>query len=131
MMAVVLCTSSCIYDAPGDKFYRTLWKSVPFPFESLDTDSSSDNAALTVEFLCGRCITVQDSAGKIIAYGTYTPDGYAAIFAGLEFSVGNVVVTFTQAQRNGDSLDLQWQVSTQRITHTLSLYRLSAYEVNP
>lgn len=179
MVAAMFFSTSCIYDAPGDKFYRTLWKSSPEPFYelspmsctsdesvgnpldtrcsyeaasvgTLDEDSSFGTAGLTatmvsvrfasevgvqsevgsiiVEFLCDRKITVKNAAGTIIAHGTYTPDGTTAIFADLAFYLGDIRITLTQAHRNGDTLFLQWQTSTQRTTRTTSLDRLSAYE---
>ena len=48
-LASILLLSSCIYDAPGDQFYRTLWASAEAPFYTAgandDTDIITDIAA--------------------------------------------------------------------------------------
>lgn len=116
-----LGTTSCIYDAPGDRFYRTLWKSTPEPLGSFQTGE------LTVEFLCDNKITIKDS-GTIIAHGTYTSADYVATFSGLELFIDDVRITFIEAHRNGDTLFLLWRPDDRSDPYTVSLDRLSAYE---
>lgn len=119
--AIALGTSSCIYDAPGDNFYRTLWKSSP---EALGQLSAG---ALTVEFLCDNKITIKDG-NRIIAYGSYTSDEDVAIFSGLQTVIDGYEIIFMEAYRSGDTLFLLWQPNYMIYPFTTSLNRLSAYE---
>ena len=49
LTSILLLLTSCIYDAPGDQFYRTLWASAEAPFYTAgandDTDIITDIAA--------------------------------------------------------------------------------------
>ena len=119
--AIALGTSSCIYDAPGDNFYRTLWKSSPEALGQFDT------GAIKVEFLCDNKITVRDGT-RIIAYGNYISDDDVAIFSGLQTILEGYEVTFFEAHRSGDTLFLLWYYDGVNCTFTTSLGRLSAYE---
>ena len=119
--AIAIGTSSCIYDAPGDKFYRTLWKSSP---EALAPYSTGE---ITVEFLCENTITIKEN-GTIIAYGNYSFDDYVAVFSNLQAVVGRHEINFIEAYRNGDALFLQWNAGGINELFTISLNRLSAYE---
>ncbi len=119
--AIALGTSSCIYDAPGDNFYRTLWKSSP---EALGPFSTG---ALTVEFLCDNMVTIKDG-NRIIAYGNYTSDADVATFSGLHAVLEGYEITFIEAHRNGDTLFLLWRPDYMYYPFTTSLDRLSAYE---
>ena len=119
--AIAIGTSSCIYDAPGDKFYRTLWKSSP---EALAPYSNSE---ITVEFLCENMITVKEGA-TIIAYGNYSFDDDIAVFSNLQAVIEGHEINFIEAYRNGDTLLLQWSADLIQSPFTISLKRLSAYE---
>lgn len=121
VMATFFCTS-CIYDAPGDRFYRTLWKSSPEPLGPYST------GALTVEFLCGNQVTVKNGNGVIIAYGDYDFDDDVAVFPDMKAVVDGVEISFTEAHRNGDILFLLWRPDFMAYPFTVSLERLSSYE---
>ena len=46
--AAAFIFTSCIFDAPGDRFYRTLWRSSEVPLGPFSVDK------LTLEFLSAR-----------------------------------------------------------------------------
>lgn len=101
--AVIICVttafllSSCIYEAPGDRFYRTLWESDPeTPF-----------GTVTLEFLCGGQVAVS-APGCIGSFGRYIPSGTSATLDGLSLTVDGIEAAITHAVRNGDSLTLTW-----------------------
>ena len=121
LMAAALSSTSCIYDAPGDEFYRTLWKSSPEPLGDFQTGE------LTVEFLCDNKITVKD-AGMIIAHGIYSIDNHVAVLTGLELVIDGTRISFVEAYRNGDTLFLLWHSDFMKSSHAIPLDRLSAYE---
>ena len=121
VMAAFFCTS-CIYDAPGDRFFRTLWKSSPEPLGPYST------GALTVEFLCDNQVTLRNGDGVIIAYGEYAFDGDVAIFPDLKIIVDGAEISFLEAHRNGDIIFLLWRPDRMAYPFTVSLDRLSAYE---
>lgn len=107
--------TSCIFDSPGDAFYRTLWLSDEQPFSddsegvaewigaagggsgtSGATSSDGDdnavrtrgdilNGKITIEFLCGSNISVR-AAGAVGSFGTYEPHGSTAYFANLRLT---------------------------------------------
>lgn len=118
--------TSCIYDAHGDEFYRTLW-----------TGTDSTLGKVTVEFLCGDqiCIKSPDAVGS---YGTYQSDGQTASFEGVNLrydapsreraTTGQGLVIIEEAHRNGDTITLFWHLDGSSEVHTLVLERLSAYE---
>lgn len=114
--------SSCIYEVPGDKFYRTLWNSSQAPLGQLDVD------ALTLEFLCGEKLTIKDGSGIIIAHGTYTPNGNVAAFGGVTAVIDENIVNFVEAHRNGDTLFLIWKAEGTLHSFTTAMKRLSSYE---
>ncbi len=95
MAALIL--SSCIYEAPGDRFYRTLWESGP------DTPFGT----VTLEFLCGEQISVS-APGCIGSFGRYIPSGTSATLDGLSLTVDGLEAAITHAVRNGDALTLTW-----------------------
>lgn len=101
--AVIICVttafllSSCIYEAPGDKFFRTLWESpADTPF-----------GTVTLEFLCGEQISVS-APGCIGSFGRYIPSGTSATLDGLSLTVDGIEAAITHAVRNGDSLTFTW-----------------------
>lgn len=122
LVTAAFISTSCIYDAPGDRFYRTLWKSSPEPLGPYATGT------LTVEFLCGNQVTVKDGKGVIIAYGDYDFDDDVAVFTDMKCVVDGVEIFFTEAHRNGDVLFLLWRPDFMAYPFTVSLDRLSAYE---
>ena len=92
----MICTlSSCIYDSPNDRFYRTLWISEESPFNNAEAVATygledggnylSNGGRLTLEFLCDGNITVT-ATGAVGSYGTYDTYGTTAYFASLELS---------------------------------------------
>ena len=95
LAATLILTSSCIYDAPNDRFYRTLWVCEEPPFNNAEAvstygleeggDNLSDGGRLTVEFLCDGKVTVT-ATGAVGSYGSYDTYGTTAYFAGLELS---------------------------------------------
>lgn len=119
-------SSSCIYDAPGDEFYRTLWTGI-------------DNALgkVTVEFLCGDQICIKSSKA-VGSYGTYQSNGQTASFEGLSLryealsrertTTGPGLIIIDEAYSNGDTITLSWHMDGSSEVHTLVLERLSAYE---
>lgn len=126
VLIFLVSLTSCIYDAPGDKFYRTLW-----------TGTDSNLGKVTVEFLCGGqiCIKSPDAVGS---YGVYESDGQAASFEGVSLrydaisleraATGPSLVIVEEAHRNGDTITLFWHLEGSSEVHTLVLERLSAYE---
>ena len=121
-MGVLLGASSCIYEAPGDKFFRTLWNSSQVPLGPMDVD------ALTLEFICGEKVTLKDGDGTIIAHGTYSPDGNVAVLNELVAVVDGVTVSFVEAHRNGDTLFLLWRPEGMMYPFTTAMQRRSSYE---
>ena len=125
--AVIVSTiaTSCIYDAPGDKFFRTLWTSEGAPLETLDASS------LTLEFLCNEevSITITDRSRQITGYtyGRYSPENMTAVFEGLSTSIQNLEVIFIEAHRDGDTLYLIWQTENSALPFTTILHRKSSY----
>lgn len=121
-MAVLFGTNSCIFEAPGDKFYRTLWACGQSPRTPLEVE------AMTLEFLCGQRITLRDSAGIIFAHGTYSPDGNVAVLNEVSAVIDQVTVTFLEAHRNGDTLFLLWLPADMTSPFTTTMQRQSAYK---
>lgn len=114
--------SSCIYEAPGDKFYRTIWNSSQVPLGPLDIEE------LTLEFLCGDRVTLKDGSGIIIAHGTYSPDGNVAVFGELTAVIDEITLSFVEAHRNGDTLFLLWRPEDMLYPFTTAMQRRSSYE---
>ena len=126
---LVLLTSmtSCIYDAPGDEFYRTLW-----------TGTDNTLGKVTVEFLCGGhiCIKSQDAAGS---YGVYESDGLAASFEGVSLTYGGAtslerattgpsLVIIEEAHRTDDLLLISWHYSGSATSYSTRMVRKSSYD---
>lgn len=125
--AVIVSTiaTSCIYDAPGDKFFRTLWTSEGAPLETLDASS------LTLEFLCDEevSITITDRSRQITGYtyGRYSPENMTAVLEGLRINIQNIEVTFIEAHRDGNTLFLVWKIEDSAYQFTTTLQRKSSY----
>lgn len=124
VLVVFLSFTSCVYDAYGDEFYRTLWVS-----EEMTAGESP--AEITLEYLCGNsvCIKADGAAGS---YGKYESDGTRSRFRDLSltYDIGGtaVVVIIEEATRNGDRLLLSWHNSKSRVAQFTSMKRLSSYE---
>ena len=105
---------SCIYDAPGDRFYRTLW-------------TSGD---VTLEFLCDGCVCVR-AAGAAGSYGTYEPHGTTAFFSNLSLNGYRGESPFTieikEADRMGDRLCVMWCYVGSMETFVVEMTRKSSY----
>ena len=122
LLTASLAAASCIYDAPGDRFFRTLWKSTPDPLGPYVTEE------ITLEFLCDGQVTIKNNDGVIIAYGPYAFDDAVAVFPDLTIVVDGVKITFMEAHRNGDTLFLLWRPDFMAYPFTTALNRLSSYE---
>jgi hypothetical protein len=120
-LSLALGLSSCIFEAPGDNFYRTLWSSSRVPLGPLYAD------ALTLEFLCGERVTIKDSSGIIIAHGTYSPDGNVAALEEVTAVINEVTIYFVEAHRSGDTLFLLWRPEGMMYPFTTAMERRSSY----
>ena len=100
MIAAVFFTTSCIYEAPGDRFYRTLWTTSEEPFEGI-----------LIEFLCEEMISAQHPGRGIGSYGYYEHDGRIAYFTDLTATYNNFSVQFTEAYKSGDTLTVVWHLT--------------------
>lgn len=123
LVIVLLMATSCIYDAPGDKFYRTLWVS-----------EEASCGKLTIEFLCGGSISAT-STGAVGSYGTYTSDDHTAHFSNLRLRYypegpdnAPVVIILEEAHRTGDALVVIWHHSDSTTSYTTRLVRKGSYE---
>ena len=125
--AVIVSTiaTSCIYDAPGDQFFRTLWTSEGVQLGPFEVSS------LTLEFLCDEevSITITDRSRQITGYtyGRYSPENMTAVLEGLRINIQNIEVTFIEAHRDGDTLYLIWQTENSALPFTTILHRKSSY----
>ena len=150
--------TSCIFDSPNDRFYRTLWVSGEAPFSNPvetaffgDEDShgpdfsgsdggsgfSSDpltRGALTIEFLCGSNVRVT-ATGAVGSYGTYDHHGTTAYFSGLHLTYHSgipdttaAVIILEEAHRTDDLLLINWHYSGSAVSYTTRLLRKSSYE---
>ena len=124
---VLIPLQSCILDAPGDQFYRTLWISDEVPLGTFKVST------LTLEFLCNDLVSIKTTSpqrssltNKIIS-GRYEFNGATASLQNLSFILDDQEITFIQAQKNGDALILLWQLEDSEEIFTTPLKRLSAY----
>lgn len=126
--AAAFIFTSCIFDAPGDRFYRTLWRSSEVPLGPFSVDK------LTLEFLCGQSISIEaedTTSGipvKTVRYGTYENDGETAVLKGLSIALQGSEITFMEAHRNDDTLFLLWRVEDSVYPFTTAMHRLSSYD---
>ena len=116
-VVAALLLNSCIYDAPGDRFYRTLWKSQDPPF-----------GTIILDFLCDGAITVRSTAARFDDYGTYQSDGLTAAINDLSLTIDDIIYEFKEAHRNGDTLFLTIYNPADNETFVIRMFRLSAYE---
>ncbi len=126
--AAAFIFTSCIFDAPGDRFYRTLWNSSEASFGTFSVDE------LRLEFLCGQSISIvveDNSSGvpvKTARYGSYETDGETAALKGLTISLQGSEITFMEAHRNDDTLFLIWRAEDSDQDFTTVMHRLSSYD---
>ena len=141
----MICTlSSCIYDSPNDRFYRTLWISEESPFNNAEAVATygleeggnylSNGGRLTLEFLCDGNITVT-ATGAVGSYGSYDPYGATANFASLELSyyingsdTDRIVIVLEEAHRTNDLLLLSWHFADSPVSYTTRMVRKGSYD---
>ena len=141
----MICTlSSCIYDSPNDRFYRTLWISEESPFNNAEAVATygleegdnylSNCGRLTLEFLCDGNITVT-ATGAVGSYGSYDPYGATAYFASLELSyyingsdTDRIVIVLEEAHRTNDLLLLSWHFADSPVSYTTRMVRKGSYD---
>lgn len=117
LTAALALNNSCIYDAPGDRFYRTLW---------ISTGNDSDLGSVTLEFLCGGQVSVTSTAA-LGSFGYYESDDMQAWFTDLTLVSDNATITIVEAYRHGDNLNLIWFDESDLEQNSIMLHRLSAY----
>ena len=150
LAATLILTSSCIFEAPNDRFYRTLWVCEEPPFNNAEAvstygleeggDNLSDGGRLTVEFLCDGNVTVT-ATGAVGSYGSYDTYGTTAYFAGLELkyylgdagtggnSSGNrIIIVLEEAHRTDDLLLLSWHFAGSSVSYTTRMVRKGSYD---
>ena len=151
----ILLLTSCIYDAPGDRFYRTLWTSSEATFYTAGTNDATDigtdiatevstagdtdigTAAgitphgITLEFLCGGSVCVY-STGAVGSYGTYDTHGTTAYFTDLRLTYHNngtpTVIIIEEAHRTDDLLLISWHYSGSATSYSTRMVRKSSYD---
>lgn len=151
----ILLLTSCIYDAPGDRFYRTLWTSSEATFYTAVTNDATDigtdivtevstagdtdigTAAditphrFTLEFLCGGSVCVY-ATGAVGSYGTYDTHGTTAYFTDLRLTYHNngtpTVIIIEEAHRTDDLLLISWHYSGSAISYSTRMVRKSSYD---
>ena len=151
----ILLLTSCIYDAPGDRFYRTLWTSSEATFYTAGTNDATDigtdiatevstagdtdisTAAgitphrLTLEFLCGGSVSVY-ATGAVGSYGTYDTHGTTAYFTDLRLTYHNndtpTVIIIEEAHRTDDLLLISWHYSGSATSYSTRMVRKSSYD---
>ena len=138
-----LFLSSCIYDAPGDKFYRTLWVcdnsimvsgidpvSVPDPSSTLYSSQRPSIDDFTIEFLCDGFVSVR-ADGASGSYGSYEAHGNIAHFTDLylQYTTSDTTVTIIieEATRHNDLLEINWHLNGSTTPHINTLSRKSSY----
>ena len=154
LLAMAILTTSCIFDAPNDRFYRTLWVCEEPPFNNAEAVSTygleeggenlSDGGRLTVEFLCDGKVTVT-ATGAVGSYGSYDTYGTTAYFAGLELSyyigdsgtgtgsnlnpgASRIVIILEEAHRTDDLLLLSWHFAGSSVSYTTRMVRKGSYD---
>lgn len=98
IMAALFFTTSCIFDAPNDQFYRTLWTTSETPLEGL-----------MIEFKCEGYIsagTETDSCGLL---GTYHPNGAMVCFSNLNVYFDTYTIAIDEAHRSDNIMIISWR----------------------
>ena len=120
LAATLILTSSCIFEAPNDRFYRTLWVCEEAPLESL-----------TVEFLCGGSVSAI-APHAIGSYGTYDTQGNTAYFIDLRLSnyhdSAPQTIILEEAHRTDDLLLLSWHFAGSSVSYTTRMVRKGSYD---
>ena len=135
LAASAILATSCIFDAPGDEFYQTLWHSEENPLGPFDIST------LTLEFLCNGSVSITTTASPASAddgvqdqteaenpktiYGEYSPDGAIAVLENLHITLRGLEVTFIEAHLSGDTLFLLWRIENSVYPFTTALNYLS------
>lgn len=110
LMAALIFATSCIAEAPGDRFYRTLWTTEDSPLDGL-----------TLEFLCDGWISAQALKASSGSYGRYIPDGSDVIFTDLHVVFDTFTAVIEGAHRTDDTLLISWHmVELPTSAHALS-----------
>lgn len=117
VLAATFSSTSCIFEAPGDNFYRTMWNSSEVPLGPVDVEE------LTLEFLCGNKFTIKNEEDIIIAYGSYDPNGCTAVFTDVTTIIDDTSITFVEAHLNDDVLFLLWRPDDMLYPFTTALTR--------
>jgi hypothetical protein len=120
--AAVFGLNSCIFEASGDKFYRTLWEADEEPLGPFRVEE------LTLEFLCGSSIAISTDARADASFGTYSCNDQTAVFQDLTIELDGMLITFVDAQRSGDILYLRWCTEASPDPFTTVMHRLSEYK---
>ena len=121
-LLMMIAATSCIFEAPGDKFYRTLWKSEQTPLSPLNLQE------FTLDFLCGQKVCIKTGTGTITSHGNYETCGQTAIFQNLIMDADGQTITFIKAERDKDTLILYWETDDSTEPSTTTLHRLGSYE---
>lgn len=135
--------TSCIYDAPCDEFYRTLWTSEEAPFNyaapykadnsALVTDKTRSEKpnGLTLEFLCGGSARIL-ATGAAGSYGKYEHHGSTAYFAELHLTYNNngspSIIIIEEAHRTDELLLISWHYSGSATSYSTRMIRKSSYD---
>lgn len=119
IVAAAFTGTSCIFEAPGDEFYRTLWISDEVPLGPFEVDE------LTLEFLCENGISLKTDNSTIISYGTYDSNEQTAIFHDLTMDMQGLTITFIDAQLSGQTLFLRWRVENSVYPFTTAMRPIS------
>ena len=122
LMTASLMSTSCIFDAPGDKFYRTLWESDETPLGPFEVKE------VTLEFLCENYISLKTDATSRTSYGTYDFNDCTAVFQDLSLELRGHTITFIDAQLSGSTLFLRWRIDDSVYPFTTAMHRLTSYK---
>ena len=100
IVAALFFTSSCIFDAPNDQFYRTLW-----------TTSEAPLSGLIIEFKCEGYISANTESDSCSLLGNYYPCGSDVSFSNLNVYFDTYTIALDEAQRSKDSLFISWRIT--------------------
>ena len=121
-MTASLMSTSCIFDAPGDKFYRTLWESDDTPLGPFEVKE------VTLEFLCENYISLKTDGTSMTSYGTYDFNDCTAVFQDLSLELRGHTITFIDAQLSGSTLFLRWRIDDSGYPFTTAMHRLTSHK---